>query len=302
MRRLLFLLLISLNVLVEAANKTGTTGAQFLKIGSGARPTAMGESFVAVPDDVNSVYYNPAGIGFISRPEFTAMRTQWFQGIDYDYGAFVYPTDNGALGISAATLRVENIEKRGTDETLQGTFKSMDAAYAFSAARNFGPLTSVGLTGRFLNQKLDDVSATAWSADVGFMRKLGNHALTVGGAIRHIGQKIKFRYEEDSQPLVYDLGLSRAAWREKILMAMNVKKPNDGDVGFGLGMELRAPLRDNMSLLGRVGYNSSLTDPEDSNGLSVGGGMQFKRLHLDVAWVPLGVLGNTFRYSLKMRF
>lgn len=41
----------------------------------GARPLSMGGAFVAVADDVHSVYWNPAGLGNIRNVEFTTMRT-----------------------------------------------------------------------------------------------------------------------------------------------------------------------------------------------------------------------------------
>ncbi|MDE2291861.1 MAG: hypothetical protein KGL53_07240, partial [Elusimicrobia bacterium] len=42
----------------------GTSAATFLTLGFGARPLALGESFVAVADDVSALYYNPAGLAF----------------------------------------------------------------------------------------------------------------------------------------------------------------------------------------------------------------------------------------------
>jgi len=41
----------------------------------GARPLSMGGAFVAVADDVHSVYWNPAGLGNIRNIELTGMRT-----------------------------------------------------------------------------------------------------------------------------------------------------------------------------------------------------------------------------------
>ncbi|MBN1638193.1 MAG: UPF0164 family protein, partial [Ignavibacteriales bacterium] len=43
-------------------NKVGTTAANFLKIGAGARAIGMGGAYTALSDDIYSVYYNPAGI------------------------------------------------------------------------------------------------------------------------------------------------------------------------------------------------------------------------------------------------
>ena len=42
--------------------KTGTASLEFLKIGNGARAVGMAETFVAVSDDISSLFWNPAGL------------------------------------------------------------------------------------------------------------------------------------------------------------------------------------------------------------------------------------------------
>ena len=40
----------------------GTSNADFLKIGVGGRPSAMGEAYTGVADDANGAFWNPAGL------------------------------------------------------------------------------------------------------------------------------------------------------------------------------------------------------------------------------------------------
>ena len=46
----------------------GTTSAEFLLLGAGARGTALGGAFAAIATDVSSLYYNPAGAALMERP------------------------------------------------------------------------------------------------------------------------------------------------------------------------------------------------------------------------------------------
>ena len=49
------------------ASSAGTTSAEILKVGVGARAIAMGEASTALTDDVNSLYWNPAGLALMPR-------------------------------------------------------------------------------------------------------------------------------------------------------------------------------------------------------------------------------------------
>ena len=46
----------------------GTTSAEFLLLGAGARGTALGGSFAAIVTDVSALYYNPAGAALLEDP------------------------------------------------------------------------------------------------------------------------------------------------------------------------------------------------------------------------------------------
>src|SRR5688572_11594007 len=57
---------VSLHPVTSAwASGAGTTGADVLKIGVGARAMAMGEAYAAQADDVSSLYWNPGGLALM---------------------------------------------------------------------------------------------------------------------------------------------------------------------------------------------------------------------------------------------
>ena len=282
-------------------SKAGTSGAQFLKIGAGARSTAMGEAFVAVADDVNAVYYNPAGLAGLERPEMTAMHTQWVQGMNYDFGAFALPSEFGTFGISVATLKADDLEKRTADESFEGNFESIDSAYGLSFAKEIRNLWSVGLTARYLQQKIDTASAETWTGDVGITKDFEEKPYRLGVAVRHFGQGVKYNSESDPLPLTFDAGASTRFFENKFMLALNIKKARDNDIQFGSGGEYRQVIRNDFRFAVRGGYNTSHTDA-DGSGLSLGGGLGYRQFDLDVAWVPLGDLGNAFRTAAVVKF
>ena len=46
----------------------GTSSAEFLLLGAGARGTALGGAYAALATDVTALYYNPAGVAQMGRP------------------------------------------------------------------------------------------------------------------------------------------------------------------------------------------------------------------------------------------
>ena len=66
----------------ETITKTGTTAAQFLKIGVDARGSAMGNAFTAMSGDISAMYWNPAGLASIGKIESMFVNANWLAGIN----------------------------------------------------------------------------------------------------------------------------------------------------------------------------------------------------------------------------
>ena len=79
------LILTALNFISsQTINRYGTTTANFLEIGVGSGPTAMGDAQVALADDVSSIYWNPAGLGFLDGKELAMRHVNWLPGLADD--------------------------------------------------------------------------------------------------------------------------------------------------------------------------------------------------------------------------
>jgi hypothetical protein len=289
---------------LHAANKdTGTTGAQFLKIGAGARPSGMGEAFTGLADDVNAIAWNPAGLAGLSSPQFTAMHTQWFQQTNYEFVAAAHPWSWGTLGIGMASLTVSDIEKRlGDTDAPDGTFDSNDAAYTLSYARSLGEDLAVGVNAGFVRLELDGRTASAFKGDAGALWHTPHRPLSLGFAVRNAGSEVKFVDEGDPLPMTATLGAGYRLFGDRLRLGLDIRQPNDNDLQFGGGAEWAQPFFRDLSGAVRAGYNTAGTDAEDLTGVSVGLGLAWRNWGFDTAWVPYGSLGQTFRYALLVKF
>src|SRR5688572_13884503 len=87
-------------LLTVNAQAAGTSGAQFLKLGAGARAAAMGDAFCAVSNDVTAAYWNPAGLSQIETPELAVMQNSGLVETQYQYMGLALPRENGTLAAS----------------------------------------------------------------------------------------------------------------------------------------------------------------------------------------------------------
>ena len=81
-----------------AGYSPGTVGFQFLRTQVGARPSGMAGAFLAIPNDVHSLYYNPAGIATFTK------RTGSFSYLDH-----LLDLNSGFIGIVQPNLGPGNL-------------------------------------------------------------------------------------------------------------------------------------------------------------------------------------------------
>lgn len=302
-----------------ASAASGTSGAQFLKLGSGARAGAMADAFTAIADDAFAAYYNPAGLARLARPQLGGAHSALFHGVSYQTLSFVVPfgrangrerieteSNKHALGFSIYYLGVGDIERRTGDSTLPvGTFNAADSAYAASYAYAPNDRLSLGFTGKYVHQSIDSYSGSAMAADLGVLYRVNPHTekpITLGGSIRNIGNSIGYvSSATDPLPLTVVAGAA-GALTKSFTVALDLGKQRDNDVFVALGMEGRRNLTESVGGALRAGYTSSRRENGTLSGVTAGGGLIFNKANFDFAWIPFGALGDAFRFSLLVKF
>lgn len=121
---------------------------EFLNIGVDARAFGMSKSVVASTADVNSGYWNPAGLLKLEGKQLSLMHASYFANIaNYNYAGFAMPIDeNSAVAISLIRFGVDDIldttQLIESDGTINynniNLFSAADYAATFSYARKLG--------------------------------------------------------------------------------------------------------------------------------------------------------------------
>lgn len=285
---------------------------------------AMGESFVAVANDVSAIFWNPAGLARLNSKELSASHHAHVQGINYESLAYGQPTALGTFGAGVNYLYLDSIERRGKNEEPQGSFGASDFAFTLSFARALIPSQKVfrplsqrlvgGINLKIIRQSIDTYSASAYAMDMGILTPLRNSQFTLGIAIQNIGSDIQFLSESYALPQTLRIGLSWSAKKAPVTVAGGFSAPRDNSPSYEFGSEywvipsfaLRSGymIRPQNDLTAFKGLGGSAGDNAISKyaGFMAGIGLKFHLMQVDYAFVPLGDLGTTHRVTLGMKF
>ena len=295
-------LAISFTAAASIPDDMGTNEAAFLKIDAATRPSAMGGAFVGVANDVNSVFWNPAGLTQMEKREFTAMYNSWFAGISYTSGAYSQPLGKNAAFAASLIYLQSEIERRIDDtEDPDSSFNVYSFAAGLSGSYALIPeMLSLGGTVKAIGQDFDVDDSTGAAADVGCLVRLAN--LSLGASAQNI--KLHMSTEE-SLPFSIRIGGAYQLSKDSII-AGEFSKLGAGDPSYHIGMEKW--LREILAI--RAGYCIGSND-NPKEGLSAGLGLraygtkplEALNFQLDYAYVPdREGLGDTHRVSLIVRF
>ena len=321
--------------LLQSTSKVGTTAAQFLKIGAGARSLGLGGAFAAIGGDINSIYWNPAGVARIpGSGEVTFNHANWLADINYDFAAVAINLgDFGTIGGSFISFRVpEDIVR--TLENPEGDGRSFDAAsiaIAVSYARNLTDRFSIGFTGKFIGERIWNERSQGFALDIGTLYRTPFNDLTIGASISNFGSKLQMEgrdvlFNRDINqtneggprnvpaefvlgkyeiPLTFRIGLAMDLWNQsdiRVTAAADATHPNDNTEYVNGGLEVSY----SEVLFGRIGYKSTfLRDSEQ--GLTWGVGLHYKIINdvdikIDYAFADYGRLKNVQFLSVGLQY
>lgn len=295
------LILLSTAITGEAAG-VGTTGAQFLKVGIGARPMAMGGAFSALADDANAINWNPGALGTIAQKNVTASYSSLFRDQSQGFMGYVSPLKEGmgTLGVGLNYLIVSNIDRRAADtEEPDSRFSNDNFALSLSYGRAVA-LEGLSLGGnvKYIRTTLDAYSASAVALDFGALYKTRIENLTAGLSLQNLGTRIG----PDPLPFLIKGGAAYKLFGSKLALAADVDwLAVDQRAYLGLGTEYW--LQKVMAV--RAGYQFGRGQDQLGGrlvGFGVGLGVKLERFSLDYAFIPFGNLGDTHRMTVGMRF
>lgn len=318
----------------ETITKSGTTAAQFLKLGVGSRPIAMGGAFVAEASDLSALYWNPAGLSNLTGAAVSLAHTSYLADVNYNYAAFG-TTLGGAGTLAAAILYLDSgdMDVRTVDEP-EGTgerFKVQDFAIQVSYARALTDRFSIGANVKYIQERIWHSTASTVAVDIGTLFTTPYERLRLGASFSNFGPKMQmsgrdivfsedptpdqdgvveivnseYQMEEHPLPLLFRIGLSWDAVNtssHRIVLSTDAAHPNDNYEYVNTGIEYS--FRDLIAL--RAGYRN-LFEEDGEQGLTFGGGLNLRmdgglRAGFDYAYADFGRLEATHWFTVNLGF
>jgi hypothetical protein len=176
----------------------GTTAAEFLLFGAGARGTALGGAYSAIANDASALYYNPAGIALASRSNALIGTYDYVADTRYSWGGVMFPFSGGsrAVGLQGGTFGFKD-QPVYTVEQPDGTGSTYSVSETFlglSFAQNFSDRFAAGVTAKAVLDNLGDASGNAFAVDFGtnFHSSLGGHPIKFSFVVANLGTNLSY--------------------------------------------------------------------------------------------------------------
>lgn len=265
----------------------GTSSAEFLLLGAGARGTALGGAFAALTTDVTALYYNPAGLAQMGRPSAMVSSYSYLADTRYTWFGAAFPMAGGArsVGISLGSFGfsdqpVTTVENPDGDGTV---YKVNQSFVAGTYAQNFSDRFSAGVSVKYITDHLGRTQAGTFAMDFGtnFHAMVGNRPLraafvvsNLGGTLEHDGSALdvtvtrtpplgtvdvpqepsaaELTTKDFGLPVMFRVSLALdlvSQANNKVTLLSEFSQPNNTKPGAGMGLEWAA------SNLGNSGFS-----------------------------------------------
>ncbi len=209
----------------------GSTAVPFLILAPDSRAGGIGESGVGLADNSAAIFWNPAGIAFLTGSEVSITHSNWLPQFNldlfYDYATYRQYVPDLAGSITASVTYMnygEFVRTNSSSPDPIGVFRSFDAALTLGYATKLSEDWGLGLNFRLIHSRLSDNPteqeqgsgvSTSVSFDVAAMWRPSHFELpfigdlsnkfSVGMNLANVGPKIYYIDQAQADPIPTNL-------------------------------------------------------------------------------------------------
>jgi len=321
----IILLIVVVSMSYAGLRKPGLNGAAFLKIGVGARMSALGGAATTLSGDPYALFWNPAGSYLeAAKTQIGFSYNNWIADIGQSVG--VVSRGFGELGTFSVGLIYQGLsdipalrdiaplgmESSQVDQATGDNFDYYDMAVVLGYSKQLTDRLQLGVAAKYIAEKIDDQSVSAVAFDFGVIYRTGFRDLTIGARMNNLGSDIKYYSIPAPLPLLFSIGTSMSIAKEEdnqLIAYFDLFKPQDqSQLYFGA---LEWTVFERLALRSGYKFNyQGVSDdddvPQTDEGATFGCGFNIEvseyTLWFDYTFTDFQLMQNAHRFSLKFEF
>ena len=298
--------LVAVALLLPLTAQAQTIGYSFLRTAIGARPAGMAASFVAVSNDMHSIFHNPAGIGDLEQRSAGFGYLNHVLDIQNFSGVYVAPVKRGSYGFALQYTNYGDFTRTNQFGEEQGSFGAYNMVAYLSYSRKQTERLLLGGNAKYIRSSLADFSSDALALDLGVIYHSDLFSnVTFGFGIYNLGAVVSaFDQTKERLPLNFQVGISKTLTHLPLMYSLALVKYAEEDFEFRAGGEFTLA----QGFFARLGYDTIGseqkigTDGDRFAGFSVGLGLAHRRYRFDYGLSSFGEVGSLNRLNISMEF
>ncbi len=290
------------------ANLFSQNTFEFLRVDVSPRVAALGGTFSAANDDPDVIFYNPAGLAYISGGPVSFSYTEHLVGIKFaSFSASKGIEHFGRVGVGIKYVNYGSFTGADEDGNKLGEFGAGEVAFKGSYSNNLDDNLSYGLSAGFIYSKLADYSSTGFAIDLGLNYSIYSERINLAISLLNAGSQLS-SYINTKEQLPFEIvaGLTKRLQYLPLKMYLDFHRLNQaGSISsrlkyftfggeFSLGKSLRL----------RLGYdNNKRTDLKIGNfaglaGFNIGLGIIVGSYQVNYSYSSLGQIGAIHQFGI----
>ncbi len=294
------------------------TAFSFLRLEPSARAAALAGAYTAVyGDDVNALFYNPAGLNEAMHGQLSLSYLNHLSDVNAGFVAYGRHYDFGSLAAGLRFLSYGDLQGADENGERTGSFGASDVALTLGYAAAYDDNLRYGLNVHAVLSSIDSYRASALATDFGVLYHLPGPRFTLSTSVNNLGFTLdSFGETTDELPLDVRVGVAKRL--EYVPLLLSVTGYNLHDIGnepeggnaldnvldhLALGGEFQFSEAFNV----RFGYNHrrhetlKMKSRLDLAGVGVGFGIKVSRFRLDYAFNSWSEAGGLHQFTVRTK-
>ena len=296
--------------ILTASFTFGQNTYDFLNVDMSARAASLGGSFSTNNDDVDVLFYNPAGMSFLEKNPVSFSFVKHLMDINLFSLAYSTEFENvGRFGTAIKYINYGSFDEADEFGNRTGEFNAGELAFILGYTNEFSENFYYGTNAKVIYSSIADESSSAIALDLGINYEVPDQKLNLAAAVLNLGTQLSSYIDtKEDLPLDVTIGISKRLENLPVRLSLDFHQLNkDRDElyqhlkGFSLGAEFY--LSEVFTL--RFGYdNEKRSDLKVGSSSGIAGfngglGVKISEYVFNYGYSSLGTIGAMHRIGLS---